>query len=77
MREMGISEFKAKCIEELKTVQRTGEPILVTLRRQPIATVAAYREPHPKRELGRLRGRITLNGDIVQSDFGGEWEMDQ
>ena len=76
MREMGISEFKAKCIEELKTVQRTGEPILVTLRQRPIATVAAYREPQPKRELGRLRGRITVHGDIVQSDFTDEWEME-
>ena len=39
MKEIGISEFKAKCIDELKKVQRTGEPLLVTLNKRPIATV--------------------------------------
>jgi hypothetical protein len=38
MKELGISEFKAKCIHELKMVQETGEPLLVTLRKRPIAT---------------------------------------
>ena len=37
MKEIGISEFKAKCIDKLKTVQVTGEPLLVTLRKRPIA----------------------------------------
>ena len=59
-------------------MQRTGEPLLVTLRKQPIATVNPYREEGPQqRELGKLRGRITIHGDIVHSDFGDEWEIDQ
>ena len=53
MKEIGISEFKAKCIDELKKVQRTGEPLLVTLNKRPIATVNPYREvtskPNPTR----------------------------
>ena len=77
MKTMGISEFKARCIEELKTVQRTGEPILVTLRKQPIATITPYRETPPKRVLGKLRGRMTIHGDIVHSDFEDEWEMNE
>ena len=77
MRTLGISEFKARCIDELKTVQRTGEPPLVTLRNQPIATVNPYRESPPKRTLGKLRGRMTIHADIVHSDFEGEWEMDK
>ena len=39
MKKLGISEFKAKCIDALKTVKETGEPLLVTLRKQPIATI--------------------------------------
>lgn len=74
MKQIGISEFKAKCINELKTVQETGEPLLVTWRKRPIAMVNPYRR---KRELGKLRGRITIHDDIIRSDFSGEWEMNQ
>ena len=59
MKEIGISEFKAKCIDKLKTVQVTGEPLLVTLRKRPIAGINPYIEyATRKRELGKLRGRI-------------------
>ena len=40
MRTMLVSEFKAKCIAILKDVQRTRQPVLVTLRGKPLA---AYR----------------------------------
>jgi len=77
MKTLGISEFKAKCIDELKSVQSTGAPHLVTLRQRPIATVNPYREAPRKRELGKLRGRMTIHGDIVHADFEKDWEMDQ
>jgi len=77
MRTLGISEFKAKCIEELKRVQATGRPLLVTLRHHPIATVHPYSETPPRRELGKLRGRMTISGDIVHDTFADEWEMDR
>ncbi|PYJ69484.1 MAG: hypothetical protein DME54_12490 [Verrucomicrobia bacterium] len=35
MKTIPVSEFKAKCIELLKDVQKTKEPILVTLRGVP------------------------------------------
>ncbi|MCY4050589.1 MAG: type II toxin-antitoxin system prevent-host-death family antitoxin [Gammaproteobacteria bacterium] len=44
MKEIGISELKAKCIDELKTVQHTGEPLLVTLRKRPIVVINPYAE---------------------------------
>jgi antitoxin (DNA-binding transcriptional repressor) of toxin-antitoxin stability system len=78
MKTLGISEFKAKCIDELKKVQETGEPLLVTLRKRPIATIHPYREEAPpRRTLGKLKGRIVIHGDIVHSDFADDWEMDR
>ncbi len=78
MKKLGISEFKAKCIDDLKTVQETGEPLLVTLRKQPIATINPYRkEAPPKRVLGKLKGRMVLHGDIVHTDFEDDWEMEK
>lgn len=76
MKRLGIAEFKAKCIDELKTVQRTGDPLIVTLRKQPIATINPYRETAKKRTLGALRGRMKIHGDIVHSIFDDEWEME-
>jgi len=75
VRTLGISEFKARCIEELKKVQRSGEPLLVTLRQQPIATVEPYHEIPRRRILGATRGRMTIHCDIVHADFHQEWEM--
>ncbi len=77
MRTLGISEFKAKCIDELKKVRDTGEGLLVTLRKRPIATIHPYRQEPRKRVLGKLKGRIAVHDDIVHSDFGNEWEMDE
>jgi antitoxin (DNA-binding transcriptional repressor) of toxin-antitoxin stability system len=78
MKTLGISDFKAKCIDELKKVQKTGEPLTVTLRRQPIATINPYCEDEPSRRvLGKLKGRIVIHGDIVHGDFEEEWDMTQ
>jgi antitoxin (DNA-binding transcriptional repressor) of toxin-antitoxin stability system len=76
MKRLGIAEFKAKCIDALKTVQRTGDPLIVTLRKQPIATITPYRETPRKRTLGALRGRMEIHGDIVHSNSGDEREME-
>ena len=74
MKTMGISEFKAKCIEELKTVHATGESLVVTWRNRPIARVEPWRETPHRRELGSLRGRMTVHGDVVHCDFSDHWE---
>lgn len=76
MKTLKISEFKAKCIEQLKQVQRTGEPLLVTWRNQPLVTVHPFEQNKPARILGALRGRIEVHGDIVKADLDDEWEMD-
>jgi prevent-host-death family protein len=61
-----ISEFKATCLAVLERVRRTGEPILVTKRGEPIAEVVpASRPSTAKRELGVLSGSAAITGDIV------------
>ena len=39
MKTIVISEFKAKCIALLKEINRSGEPLTVTLHGKPIATM--------------------------------------
>ena len=73
---VAISDFKARCLKILDQVKKTGTPILVTKRGEPIAMVVA--PPPPKSEvswLGSFAGTAEIKGDIVSplSD-GSEWE---
>ncbi|PYI82654.1 MAG: hypothetical protein DME26_16930 [Verrucomicrobia bacterium] len=75
-KEMLISQFKARCIAELKRVQQTGQPLVVTLRGKPIARVEAVRSKHePAVKLGSRRGQAIIKRDLVKIDFSDEWEM--
>ena len=75
MKTMLVSEFKAKCIAALKEVQRTREPVLITLRGKPLVTVQPV-EPHGcRKRLGGLKGRMTIRRNLVKADTTGDWDM--
>jgi prevent-host-death family protein len=63
---VAISEFKATCLAILHRVKRTGRPILVTRRGEPIAVVGP---PPPEATapswLGAMAGRAATTGDLV------------
>lgn len=79
MKTMLISDFKAKAIAILKEVQSTGEPVVVTLRGQPLAKVVPVRQvPARAVELGTGRGLMRKRPDdeaLVCGDFDRDWEM--
>ncbi|HXE73907.1 MAG TPA: hypothetical protein VNO81_14700 [Candidatus Nitrosotenuis sp.] len=76
MESIGIAEFKARCIALLKEIQRTRRALVITHRGRPIARVEPIVEPAGKRRLGALRHLGRIRGDIVQTDFPQEWEME-
>jgi len=77
-KEMLVSEFKARCIAELKRVRQTGQPLIVTLRGKPLARVEAIRSPdEPVIKLGARRGHARITRDLVKVDFSAEWEMNR
>ncbi len=76
MKEIAISEFKAKCIGILEEVRKTRKPIRVTRFGKPVAEVVP---PTPQtstgRKLGCMIGTGRVVGDIVGSISGeSEWE---
>lgn len=71
-KQIQISEFKARCIESLREVDRTGRPLIVTLRGKPIAVVNPVTL---RRNLGGLRGECEIRTDLVNADFADEWDM--
>jgi prevent-host-death family protein len=71
-----ISEFKVRCIELIKRVQVTRQPLIVTLRGKPLVKVVPFDEPGETGvKLGSRIGNAIFKGDIVQFDFSDEWEI--
>ncbi len=66
MKEVAISEFKAKCLGMLEEVRKTRKPIRVTRFGKPVAEVIP---PSPAkgtgRNLGCMEGTGEILGDIV------------
>jgi len=66
MKEVAISEFKAKCLGILEQVRKTRTPIRVTRFGEPVAEILP---PSPKARsknwLGSMAGSVKILGDIV------------
>lgn len=73
---MAISEFKAKCLQVLSRIQRTGATVLVTRRGTPMALITAPTpEAHAGSWLGCLRESGRITGDVVSPVADpAEWE---
>ena len=76
METISISKFKATCLARLDRVKRTGQPLLITRKGEPIAEVVP---PSPPRKrsgwLGSLRATGRIVGDVVSPATGeGEWD---
>lgn len=70
---LGVSEFKRRCLELLESVRREGRELVITKRGEPIARVSPVTtSSQPLR--GLMKGRMTVVGEIVETDWSEEWE---
>jgi prevent-host-death family protein len=76
MKEIAISEFKAKCLALLDEVQKTRQPIRVTRRGRPIAEVGPPSPIDNRDWIGSMKGTSKILGDIISpaSDLD-DWEV--
>jgi prevent-host-death family protein len=66
MKEVAISEFKAKCLGMLEQVRKTRKPIRITRFGQPVAEIVPPTpKKSPKNWLGCMAGTIEIVGDLV------------
>lgn len=76
MKEIAISEFKAKCLALLDQVQKTKKPIRVTRFGKPVAEVVP---PTPARSadwMGSMKGKSKILGDIISpASEEYDWEV--
>lgn len=77
MKEIAISDFKARCLAVLDQVQKTKKPIRVTRFGKPVAEVIP---PSPNAAtsdwIGSMRDTMEIVGDIVSpADEEKDWEV--
>ena len=75
MREIAISEFKAKCLALLEQVQKTKNPIRITRFGKPVAEVVPT-SPAPMPDwMGSMKDSIEIVGDVVSpANQESDWE---
>jgi len=76
MKEVAISEFKAKCLGLLEQVRKTRKPIRITRFGEPVAEVAPpSASKGTGRKLGSMVGTAKILGDIVgPTGSWGDWQ---
>jgi prevent-host-death family protein len=76
MKEVAISEFKAKCLALLDQVQKTKKPIRITRHGKPVAEVVPLTPARSSDWMGSMKGRMEILGDIVSpASSPNDWEV--
>ena len=70
---IGAAQFKARCLELLDSVARTGADLVITKRGKPIARLAPLAIQKPKRS---LKGSVLQDDDVV-SPLNLPWEAEE
>ena len=71
---VGAAEFKAKCLKLIDEMAADGVPVTITKRGRPLATVGPAHMPAWKSPEGAWAGRVTIAGDLMETDTSGLWE---
>lgn len=72
---MSAAHFKARCLELMDAVERTGRSVVVTKRGRPVAMLSPVRVAH-RSAFGFMKGRIEILGDIVEP-IDAVWNAEQ
>ena len=77
LEEINVSKFKATCLRLLSKVKKTGQPLLVTRKGEPIALVSPPPTPaKPEAWLGSMKDVVDIKGDIISpASDENDWEV--
>jgi prevent-host-death family protein len=73
-REIGAAEFKARCLEIMDEVERSGLEVVITKHRRAVARLVPIE--NEQSFYGSLRGAVLWAGDLI-SPTGEQWEADE
>ncbi|NOQ46299.1 MAG: type II toxin-antitoxin system prevent-host-death family antitoxin [Desulfobulbaceae bacterium] len=74
---VAISKFKATCLAQIDSVNKTGQPLIITRRGEPIAQILPPPVAKKKKSwLGSFRKLGSIKGDIVSPATNiASWEV--
>ncbi len=76
-REIPAATFKARCLEIMDEVQRTGNEVTITKHRKPVARLVPAKAAS-QTFYGSLKGALLWQGDVVSPTTGPEdWTGDE
>jgi prevent-host-death family protein len=76
MKEIAISEFKAKCLAIVDEVQKTKRPVRITKFGKPVAELTPLSPKPPKDLFGFMKGKMEIVGDIISpATDPDDWEV--
>ena len=65
MRDISVSEFKAKCLGLIEEVHKTRQPLRITRHGRPMAELIPAGPDRMRKFLGDMEGTVEILGDIV------------
>jgi len=76
---VGAAEFKAKCLKLIDEMQRDGEPVTITKRGKPVATLslAKVEKPNLKSIFGVLANPAYRFDDPFSPAYDGPWDAER
>lgn len=76
MEQMAVSKFKARCLEVIQRVRRSGKPVLLTRFGMPVAELRPPPGPaRSRRWLGCMAGTAQTRSEIVSpAADASDWE---
>lgn len=76
MNKVKISVFKARCLQILDEVSRTGKELVITRHGKEIAVISPAKPSKSRNGFGIAKGTIEIVGDIVEPVADAQdWEV--
>lgn len=63
---MQAGKFKAKCLNAMETVRKTGKSLIITRRKIPIVRIVPIEQKEPISLFGKMQGSVHEIGDIIK-----------
>ena len=69
MEKIGLSKFKANCVDIVERVARTGEPVTITQKGVPVARLVSPHAHHADQaKLAPVAATLDLDEDVIDAD---------
>ena len=77
MHTCNVTYFKNHALKMLDEINKKHEELLITRHGKPLATISPISNEIKEIELGKLKGSMAIEGDIISPVGENDWEASQ